>query len=73
MTISQNNKVSFILPNNLKTDEDIKNRQKISKENKNIYKKVKLNIKDKLLKENKLTSNIIDELKIPQILEKRIL
>ena len=73
MTISQNNKVSFILPNNLKTDEDIKNRQKISKENKSVCEKVKLNIKDKLLKENKLTSNIIDELKIPQILEKRIL
>ena len=74
MIISQNNKISFIAQNNLKIeDDDIKNKQKISKENKNNNNKFKMIIKEKILKENKKVSDIIDELKTPDILDKHIL
>ena len=70
----QNFKTPLIIKKkHLITEENIKNIHKILQEGKNnLNKTIKINIKDKIIQE-KPAQNIIDELKIPKILDQRIL
>ena len=70
----QNYKTPLIIKKkHLITEENIKNIHKILQEGKNnLNKTIKINIKDKIIQE-KPAQNIIDELKIPKILDQRIL
>ena len=75
MNIDQNYKTPPIIKKkHLITEENIKNIHKILQEGKNNLnnKTIKINIKDKIIQE-KPAQNIIDELKIPKILDQRIL
>ena len=59
---------------NLITEENSQNNKYNNQEiNKNISNNISINIKDRIIQESKPIQNIIDELKIPQILDKRIL
>ena len=75
MNMEQNFKTPLIIKKkHLITEENIKNIHKILQEGKNNLnnKNKKINIKDKIIQE-KPAQNIIDELKIPKILDQRIL
>ena len=75
MNIDQNYKTPLIIKKkHLITEENIKNIHKILQEGKNNLnnKTIKINIKDKIIQE-KPAQNLIDELKIPKILDQRIL
>ena len=69
INIEQDYKTPMSVKKFVITEENIKNIHKLIQDKKNIN-NIKINVKDKIIQENK---NIIDELKIPQILERRIL